>query len=341
MKVSVWATKCHHCGEELGRPRREEAKLTLKDLGGTQQTSYAPSGNVTSALESFRVDEVAAEASRAASKPQSLWGRVSGKKQPLAEPTKSSVDDLPELDAYGKNLAASLLDDSPSMNSSRARSTNYATPSLVERVVKLVVVLVVLVVVYFGGSFAWTTVSEYIESQNRPPEIQYVNMAPEMMARGEQSIDVFEEAMKAFKIKNTEENKEIADNVRMLVLNDVDALMTANPWKSENHDKAYAIIQRAVNVDGAGPVAEKFAQVNDDVALYKFVLKSVDSTGTQATFRLNHPKFEPEATVELADRLLDRFIVQRISSRNVDLLDDKVAGRKLTISVNEGVKSRY
>jgi hypothetical protein len=343
MTVSVWATKCHHCGEEVGRPRREETKLTLKDLGGSQQSTYVPSGNVTGALESFRVEENASEKSAAAPRPYGILGSLFGKRRPLAAPEKSEVEEMPELDEYSKNLAASILDDGveTAAKHEAAKPAPQTAPPAAQQIFKVGAVLIGLVVVYFFGSFVWAKTSAYLEARNQPLEVVYINKAPEMLARGELSIDVFEEAMKAVGIKDTEENQTISRDVRTLLLKDIDAMLASNPWKLANQDKAYEYIRRARIADGHSSVAAKWEEVVDTLAAYKFVLKAVDETGTQATFRLNNPKFEAEVTVGVADRLMDRFIIQRVSKRNVDLVDEKVEGRKLTIGLNEGVKSRY
>jgi hypothetical protein len=344
MDVSVWATKCHHCGEEVGRPKREEKKLTLKDLGGETHDTYVPSGNVTGALDSFRADEIAAEVSRAARKPLGFWARLLGKKQPLAEPPKTTAEQAPELDEYSKNLAASILDDMPIMSSrsiSSAQMPGQAPPSVAQRLVKAGGILVAIILLYFGGSFAWSHASVWFETRNQPPEVFYINKVPEMLARGELPIDVFEEAIKAVDINGNEENLRIAGEVRVLLLKSIDDLMVTNPWKQADHEKATGYMRRAAYASNHPAIAAKFAKVNDDSAAYKFVLKSVDATGTKATFRLNNPKFEAEAIVEVADRLMDRFIVQRISARQVELSDSKVNGRNLAIRTNEGVESRY
>jgi len=345
MKVSVWATKCHHCSEELGRPRREEAKLTLKDLGGIQKTTYVPSGNVTGALESFRVEEVAAEISRSKGREKrGFLAGIFGGPAPVAPPVKSAVDELPELEEYSRNLAASILDDMPRPSSGGPRggraNTGPGNASL-QRLLFGGGAIAALIAIYFGGSFAWTHGSAWLEERNRAPEIHHENRAPEMIARGERSVDAFEEAMKAVRVKDNEENRAIANDVRARLLTDIDELMATNPWRSANHDTAYRYAQRAVNVDNHPSVAAKFDEVNREVAAYKFVLKAVDATGTEATFRPNHPDFAPELTVEVADRFMDRFIIQRISARSVDLVDDRAGGRKLSIGVNEGVKPRY
>ena len=54
-EISVLATRCRFCGEEVGRPRDEARQLSIDDLGGENVTLYAPSGNVMDALESFRM----------------------------------------------------------------------------------------------------------------------------------------------------------------------------------------------------------------------------------------------------------------------------------------------
>jgi len=342
MKVSVWATKCHYCGEEVGRPRREELKLTLKDLGGEAKTTYAPSGNVTGALESFRAEEASTvEALLASRRKVGLIDRLLGRTPP-PPPPKRPLEGMSELDEYSRNLTASFLDDMPTMSSqsiSRAQLPKPSTPGLVERFGVIGMLVVAVVVLYFGGNFAWGKVSNFIEARNRGDEVIYNNRAVEMLAAGEEPIVALEEAMTALGINDTPENAQIVADVRALVLKEVDHLITANPWRLEDQDKAYDIIQRAMKVDPHPDVREKYEAVSREVGLFKFVLKSVDAAGTKATFRLNNQNFDPEVTVELADRLMDRFIVVRISSKEVHLKDDRVGGRRLAIGLNSGVRS--
>jgi len=344
MKVSVWATKCHHCGEEVGRPRREEVKLTLKDLGGGQKTTYAPSGNVTGALESFRMEEVSTQETLIAQRRKlSLLDRLMGRKLPPLPP-RPSTPPMAELDEYNRNLSASLLDDMPGASSisiSRAQIPQQHGTPIGVRVVQGVVVLLALGLLYIGGNFAWAKISDYIYSRNQGEEFVYNNRAVDMLARGEEPIVAFEEAMTALGYNDTAENQEIAGQMRELVLKQVEDLMERNPWNRKDQDQAFSVIQRALNVDSHPSVKTRFESVAGEVALFKFVLKSVDTTAEEATFRTNNSNFEPEVTVKVSDRLMDRFIVNRIGSNGVDLNDDGVPGRKLTISVNEGVRSRY
>lgn len=343
MKVSVWATKCHYCGEDVGRPRREELKLTLKDLGGESRTTYAPSGNVTGALESFRAEEASSvEAMNASRRKVGFIDRLLGRTPP--PPPKRSASSMPELDEYSRNLTASLLDDLPSSSSmsvSRAQLPRQNQAGILERMGPIAMVLVALVVLYFGGNFAWGKVSAFIEARNRGDQVIYNNRALDMLARGDESILAMEEAMTALGINDTEENRRIAADVRSVLLKDVDNLMKANPWRRSDQDKAFEYVQRAMKVDSDPAIRAKFEEVSRDIGQFKFVLKSVDSTGTRATFRLNNPDFEQEVTVGMADRVMDRFIVAAISSREVQLNDDRVSGRRLAIGLNEGVRSAY
>lgn len=344
MKVSVWATKCHHCGEEVGRPRREELKLTLKDLGGESKTSYAPSGNVTGALESFRVEEASSvEAMLASRRKISFLDRLLGRTPP-PPPQRRPAQGMPDLDEYSRNLTNSILEDMPSSSSlsiSRAHLPSAQAGGAVERFRVVGMVLVALVILYFGGNFVWAKVNDFIEARNNANRVIYNNRALEMLAGNEEPIVALEEAMTALGINDTDENTRIASDVRSLVLKEVDDLMGANPWRRSDQDKAYDIMQRAIKVDHSPDVRAKFESVSRDASQFKFVLKSVDSTGTKATFRLNNPEFGEEVTVSLADRVMDRFIVARISSREVQLNDDRVSGRRLTIGLNEGVRSAY
>ncbi len=344
MKVSVWATKCHHCGEEVGRPRREELKLTLKDLGGESKTSYAPSGNVTGALESFRVEEASTvEAMLASRRKVSFLDRLLGRTPP-PPPPKRPTQGTRDLDEYSRNLTASLLDDMPSSSSvsiSRAQLPQTSAPTLAGRFVPIAMVIGALLALYFGGNFAWGKVSGYLEARKHANDVIYNNQALNMLARNEESIVAFEEAMTALRINDTEENRQIASDVRAVLLKDVDSLMSANPWRRADQDKAYEMMQRAMKVDSNPEVRTKYESVSRDIGLFKFVLKSVDSTGTKATFRLNNPDFEQEVTVGQSDRIMDRFIVAAISRGEVHLNDDRVSGRRLAIRINEGVQSAY
>ena len=57
MQISVLATKCRFCGENVSRPRVEDRHFTIRDLGGENSRKYAASESMLSALESFRIEQ--------------------------------------------------------------------------------------------------------------------------------------------------------------------------------------------------------------------------------------------------------------------------------------------
>ena len=61
MTISVLATKCRYCGEDVGKPKEEQRELSVNDLGGENVHHRAPSGSVMEALESFRLEDASGE----------------------------------------------------------------------------------------------------------------------------------------------------------------------------------------------------------------------------------------------------------------------------------------
>ena len=55
--ISVLATKCKFCGDPVGRPRDENRKLTVDDLGGESASEFTRSEDVMEALEAYRREE--------------------------------------------------------------------------------------------------------------------------------------------------------------------------------------------------------------------------------------------------------------------------------------------
>ena len=62
----------------MGRPRKEEHKLTLKDLGGEASTNYTVSGNVMDALEAFREEQISAQDYERKQRDTARFGHVRG-----------------------------------------------------------------------------------------------------------------------------------------------------------------------------------------------------------------------------------------------------------------------
>ena len=105
MPISVLATRCRHCGQDVARAKKPAETYTVKDLGGDAPAQmYEAPGSVTQALEAFRA-EVSAKHEDKGKK--GLFGRGKKKKPEENHPEEK---DLPELDETSLDLASSLFD---------------------------------------------------------------------------------------------------------------------------------------------------------------------------------------------------------------------------------------
>ena len=127
MPISVLATKCRFCGEEVGRPRDQSRSLTVDDLGGEGGSRYAPSSSVMEALESFRVEETTNVETPAPSRSWLPFGR-NRKAKSLAQAPHDGG--MPALDERGKALASLAMPMRPA-----APFPRPAEPSWMKKVV--------------------------------------------------------------------------------------------------------------------------------------------------------------------------------------------------------------
>ena len=182
-----------------------------------------------------------------------------------------------------------------------------------------------LLVLYFVGDFAWKGVSAYMNQSDISNDFTYVNRALQLLEEGRPSIDALEEALEALKFNNTPENHRIADEVRKRFIADIEGLLSGYPWRRNSLDHASALINRAAQKDSHKSIREMLDRVHAEVAAFKLVLMSVDMREGTATFRLHDPNFPlTEQTVREGDYVQDRFLVTRITSSSVRLMDAKV-----------------
>ncbi len=113
MEISVLATKCRYCGEEVGRPRDESRALSIADLGGETVQHYAPSSSVMEALEAFR-SETDSEPEVEEAPSSGILSRLSKKQEPPKAQKKPAGDGLPELDERSQALSSLAMPSSSS-----------------------------------------------------------------------------------------------------------------------------------------------------------------------------------------------------------------------------------
>lgn len=328
MPISVLATRCRHCGEEVARPRREEEVLTIKDLGGESRNTYTLSGDVMDALETFRAEEMSAqEIERRKRETGSRWflGRNStNPEEEHATPPPKSI--LPDLDEKHRDLAEIVLGSAPSV-SSTPKPRQLQRADLQRKIYFAVGIVAGLVLLYLLIDVAGTRIREYLSQRDAEEEIVYVNRAMEMLEAGRPAIEAFEEALEALRFNQTEENQRIASEVRQRFCGEIEEVLTAVPWQRERLNQASSLMSRALRKDSSREIRDLFDRVNAEIDYFKFVFMQLDNDSGKALFKLNNPRFpEDQQIVGVGDYLQERFLVKSISANMVRLEDTKVRG---------------
>jgi ribosomal protein L40E len=337
MPISILATRCRHCGEEVARPRREEEVLTVKDLGGESHTTYTLSGDVIDALETFRAEELTAqEIERRKREAESRWfaGRHSARESDTTSPAAKSI--LPELDDRHRDLADMGLGGTSTPMPGKRRMSRGE----VQRKVYIAGgVMVGLVLLYLAIDVVSGPIQEYLSQRNAPEEIVYVNQALEMLEAGRPTIEAFEEAIEAIAFNPTEENRQIADEVRQRFCAEIEEILAAVPWRRDHLNRASSLMNRALRKDSSKEIRDLFDRVNMEIDAFKFVFMRLDDESGKALFKLNNPRYpsnQQDVLVGVGDYLQERFLVRSISPNLVRLEDTKVMGpsgyRKLAAS---------
>ena len=335
MPISILATRCRYCNDEVGRPRKEQETLTVKDLGGQTKASYTISGNVMDALESFRAEEITAQELERRQKEEassSWFGHRAGGGMG-SDPGFQSDPDMPELDASHQDLASI---GGHSSSSQLSRAPESALPMNLRLVAGGVIGLVALFillgtvwVVYFSGDTA--------PLQQGPVS---VNRASQMLQQGAPILEVLKEANRAFRADDSGENESIVTDVRDQVVQNVQALLATKPWKSTDLSHASHMVTQAALIDSSDTIKKLSELVRGEVAAYSLVLSYVDAEGQRATFTLQDSSSHntDKVTVRTNEMVQGRFLIKHISPKNVRMVDRKVPcegeDRVLYISLN-------
>lgn len=326
MPISVLATRCRHCGEEVGRPRKEEHKLTLKDLGGDARTNYTISGNVMDALDAFRAEELNAQQNERRQREEAASSTWFRKKPADAGPPPAGGDsDLPELDAFSRELAG--VDSARPAGSTRrspspARRNLGPTPQ--ERLIQAGIGLAVLVALYFAGTFGWKKYQDYLAEQERLANPAYESKALAMLEQNLPLADVLAEAVEAVRQTDSPENRQALDTVRARVTEEIEKLLNAPVYARETLDQASMLATRAALTDTDPRFQELDKAVKAELDAYLLVLQSLDVKTQRAKFKIHDPAAPaPEQEVGVGDYVGGRFVVQSILDNQVRLVDSK------------------
>ena len=300
--ISILATKCRFCGEEVGKPKDELRELSAQDLGGETIRHRAPSASIMEALESYRTEEEEFIL-------ESQIIRVGTGK------SKRTPGSFEKLDEASQELASTM-----SRPSNRAAAARGREVSPRDRALKIAGGVAVLVVCLFGGIKATGLLIDYIAQRNAEPVPEYDNQALYLLSRGEPAIVALEEAVNARKIVDNDDNRKIAEEVLGAVVKEFYGLLDANPWKMEMLTQANVLATKAVKLYPNTMTRSLKEEAEKENRLYRMVLTEIDPATGTAVFTLNEPG-QPKVTVEKRSMIGERFLVRTIGVDRVRLED--------------------
>jgi hypothetical protein len=326
MTISVLATKCRYCGEEVGKPKDETRNLTADDLGGETIFHRAPSGSVMDALEAFRLEETLGE-----NEDEATPKRRSGLfKKTTPEPAKKSASDLPELDSNSQALADAVgLSSTRSYSSVRRKSGAHRNQrTLQERLMLGGGIAAAVVVLLFAGIKGFGWIQSYANARNTDDATGFVNRVPEMLARENQPppLTILEEGARALRENDTSENRKYLELAMDPVIDEFNRLIHPEKydrraiWTMDNLTKASALASRAQSIYANERTAEMQREIEDELKAYRMTL--LTTKGTAAQFAVNLPQ---QGTVwfEKESLIADRFKVKTVQGNIVKVEDER------------------
>lgn len=310
MQISVLATKCRFCGEEVGKPKDETRTLSIHDLGGEQVYHRAPSGSVLEAMEAFRADETMREASE----------KEGG----------GGLNDLGIGESEEASGTGISFDHEPS---SIFSPSHYAASSsgLAGRFKLAGAVVAVLILLVVGVTMGPRILESLDQSEAEAEPPVFRNRAPEVLAAGGPAIDALELAVKAIDREDSAKNRRIAEDAVAAVEKEVTGLLNATPFEMENLQEASAISAQAASLYPNQTTRNLADVVRDEYRDYTMTLLEIKKDAEDGTrlarFQLNKGDY-PIVEVKRSDTLDDRFRVRSfVGSQRVILLDIKRGNR--------------
>ncbi len=340
MAISVLATKCRFCGEPVGRPRDESRTLTVNDLGGSAASNFAPSEDVLEAIEAFRQEEIAQH--KHVEEESEGWFSFLRRGKKAAEAPARSANDLPELDARGRELA--------SIGGSSVRrkpSRRVTREQIVTRKLMMgAAAIAALVILYFGAMSVKASIDRYRE-ENKPKPPEVVNRAVDILAANGRGVDALRAAREALAQADTPKNRDVMDQARKKIRSDVESKLNAVPWTRDMLYAAGRMTSEALEVDPASQDLRALKdEVDKEIALYTLTIDRIDFDAGTVTIRIAYPKPPSEVIMyRRGDKIKDRLSIEQIGQKYVVLEDRarKAVGnlpRRVTLSIDGTVSAR-
>jgi len=324
--ISILATKCRFCGDEISRKREEDRHFTVHDLGGEQASKYGMSSDALEALEAYRREEYLDSASVEAAAPS---GKNSGPRR-TNDPRPSGEG----AGNYSPPTSAKPAGRRPASGPAVSNATRSAARVLGGGKVRVAATVVggALVFLLIAG-FAKGKLDSYLAGRGKDDSAMSVkNRAVAILERGGPGIEALEAAHQALQQADNPENQKIADQARQKVKADVYALLNADPWSPKDLNKASELASRAEKTDPDGvELRNLYTEVNDDIRMYKMTISKIDGASEEVTLRVLYPNPDPDLVVKRKDDLVhNRFKIREITPEYVrfqDVLRKTSSGR--------------
>ena len=340
MAISVLATKCRFCGEPVGRPRDENRKLTVTDLGGANVSTYAPSGEVLDAIEAFRQEELTALGHKEEEPPPAWWQFWRGKEEEAAE---KPAEPAPVVPLESRKIEISGF---ATTSSKQHQSTAHrrAPSGLGHRLAWAAGIAIGVLVLYLAGGVLKSWIDGYLASRNAKPAVTTENPAVAIINKNGPAIEALRAALGALAENNSVDNRLVLDRARELVCKEARAKLDAIPWSRPMLDEASSLASQALDADPASPVLKELKEeINRELVLYKMSIANLDVAGRKVILRITYPGQQPEnIQYSEGEKVKDRLDIKRISQDGVTFEDPlrKSAGglqRRFRLSIDGNV----
>jgi hypothetical protein len=308
MSISALATRCHYCGEEVARPKVEDRKLTINDLGGPAQNTFQISHSVLNALEAFRVEEGVSATATPEPKKKSRFG----KKEASAGPSPQAVA------AQTKAQSTMLLDELGLAPRPVSTSGSRRDPAWVTKIGVLGGFIAGILILFFGGVKGFAMISDYLEQRKNQDVLIVENRALQILEQKGDVVAALEAAMKSLRANPTPENEDIAAQVRRLVVREIETKLTVADWKQQDLRDASRIAHQAASIEPNDLLNKYLRLVEEETSVYFSSLRAVDVENATATFR----RGTQETVVREGQPFWGRFILAKVQRDGVVVEDD-------------------
>lgn len=320
MEISFFATKCRYCGEGVGRPREEARQLTVHDLGAPEPSEFTVASSVTEALEAFRVEEMERLKGHEDIPHHSWFHR--DKQEPKPEERAPSVRTTETTGLAVEHLGFS-----------KPPTTVRRPQSLWTRKLALFSVFVsAAVIIYFGGGFVKARIDDYLASGNPVEQVVVENKAVRILQEGGPGLEALKEALATLAVVNDLGNREVADQARARIREEVEALLDAENWTQDKLDLASRLANSAVELDPSSTALQALKkEVHAEVCAYRMTIEKISAESGKVTLRVISPHEDAGVISEHIvygkdETVKGRFRIKSIMSDYIRMEDMKRKG---------------